>query len=151
MRAYASGQSTAPQHWFLSSGLDFRKFRFDEKVQDSDFFARTFDAVIAVGLLFLLPEPQQYALIARIGNILAPGGHCLLMAPTETGAWKDTNTGIKCLSLGQKRYEKILKESNMRLLDTYEDAGKNNYYAAENLRWQPDDAAAWQSFGGSST
>jgi len=104
-----------------------------EKVQDSDFFARTYDAAIAVGLLFLLPAAQQAAVIASIAKVLVAGGRCLLTAPIEVGTWQDMNTGIECVSLGRKRYEAILAASGLRLLATYEDAGKNNYYEAEKL------------------
>lgn len=43
------------------------------------------------------------------------------------------NTGIDCLSLGLKRYEHLLEEAGLRILDTYLDEGKNNYYATEKL------------------
>ena len=105
-----------------------------EKVQTSKFFARRFDGAIAIGLLFLLPETEQAAVIARIANVLLPGGRFLFTAPTEVGTWKDMNTGIECVSLGRKRYENMLKELSLRSLATYEDAGKNNYYEAEKPR-----------------
>ncbi|PVV24190.1 MAG: hypothetical protein B6D78_01875 [gamma proteobacterium symbiont of Ctena orbiculata] len=104
-----------------------------EKVQDSDFFERTFDGVIAVGLLFLLPEFEQAEVISRVANILVPGGRFLFMAPIEGGTWRDMNTGIKCVSLGRKRYEDILEESGLRILATRVDRGKNNYYETEKL------------------
>ena len=104
-----------------------------EKVQNSDFFARPFDGAIAVGLLFLLPESEQATLIARVADVLVVGGRFLFTAPIEVGTWQDMNTGIECLSLGRARYEGILKASGLRLLATWEDEGKNNYYETEKL------------------
>jgi SAM-dependent methyltransferase len=77
------------------------------KAQDSDFFNRTYDAAIAVGLIFLLPEHEQLALIGRVANILALGGRFLFTAPIEVGSWIDINTGISCQSLGRARYEAL--------------------------------------------
>ncbi len=104
-----------------------------EKVQNSDFFNRTFDGAIAVGLLFLLPESEQAAIITHIANILIPKGRFLFTAPTEIGTWRDMNTGNECLSLGQKRYEEILEKSSLRIIATHEDEGKNNYYETEKF------------------
>lgn len=104
-----------------------------EKVQDSSFFAQTFDGVVAVGLMFLLPESAQIALVERVSAALVPEGRFLFTAPIETGTWRDQNTGMKCMSLGRDRYAGILEQSGLRILATYEDEGRNNYYDAEKL------------------
>jgi SAM-dependent methyltransferase len=101
------------------------------KAQDSDFFGRTYDAAIAAGLMFLLPEQEQLALIGRVANILAPGGRFLFTAPIEAGSWTDINTGIPCLSLGRARYEACLQRAGFRVAATLIDQGENNYYDAE--------------------
>ena len=54
-----------------------------EAVQDSKFFDRTFDGVLAWGLMFLLSPEDQRQLIQRIADILVPGGHLLFTLPTE--------------------------------------------------------------------
>ena len=86
---------------------------------------------VAVGLLFLLPEEDQMALIARIAKILVPGGRFLFMAPIEVGGWIDMNTGIACQSLGRVRYEACLNAAGFRVAATFIDKGENNYYDAE--------------------
>src|SRR5262245_60327577 len=52
-----------------------------EPVEESAFFGRQFDAVLSWGLMFLLPEPDQLALIRRIGDVLKPGGRLLFTSP----------------------------------------------------------------------
>jgi cyclopropane fatty-acyl-phospholipid synthase-like methyltransferase len=103
------------------------------RVQDADFFGRDYDAAISIGLLFLLSEPDQAALIARIADILVPGGRFLFTAPIEAGAWRDLCTGLECRSLGRDRYEELLINAGFRVLKTYEDEGANNYYEAEKV------------------
>ncbi len=104
-----------------------------ERVQDTNFFGKKFDAVIAIGLIFLLPDSEQDELIKRVSSILKPGGRFLLMAPTKVGIWNDLNTGIKCSSLGLSKYQELLNESGLRIISTVVDAGDNNYYEAEKL------------------
>jgi len=98
------------------------------KIQEFDFFNRQFDAVIAIGLVFLLPESDQINLISRVSENLLPAGRFLFTAPTQTGKWKDSNTGNECISLGEARYNSILSESGFHVLSTYYDSGENNYY-----------------------
>jgi cyclopropane fatty-acyl-phospholipid synthase-like methyltransferase len=103
------------------------------RVQESDFFGRKFDAAIAIGLLFLLPEPDQAALISRISELLVPGGRFLFTAPIEIGTWNDMNTGLACRSLGRERYEGLLRNASFRVVATHTDEGANNYYEAEKV------------------
>lgn len=103
------------------------------RVQESDFFGRNFDGVIAIGLLFLLSESDQIDLIARVAEILVPNGRFLFMAPIQVGIWKDLSTGVECSSLGQERYGELLRNAGFRVLATYTDKGENNYYDAEKI------------------
>lgn len=98
------------------------------RVQESSFFEQQYDGAIAVGLVFLLPESEQSALISNIARILVPGGRFLFTAPIETGSWIDSNTGLTCWSPGQKVYEEYLISSGFRKITTFADAGANNYY-----------------------
>lgn len=104
------------------------------RVQESDFFGRKYEGAIAIGLLFLLSEVDQATLISRVSEILVSRGRFLFTAPTPYGTWKDLNTGLECTSLGQERYEELLRDSGFRVLATYTDQGENNYYDVEMVR-----------------
>jgi len=98
------------------------------KVQDSDFFGRSFDAVVAVGLIFLLPPDEQLALIHKVATALSSRGRFLFTAPLETGQWHDLNTGIQCESLGHARYEATLAAAGFRVVSSCHDHGGNHHY-----------------------
>ena len=104
-----------------------------ERVQDSDFFDMTFDAVIAIGLIFLLDADDQVALLLRVADALEPGGRFLFTAPVETGESRDEGTDHPCRSLGQAAYEDALRHAGFRILGYHEDRGRNHYYEAERL------------------
>ena len=101
--------------------------------QESDYFERQYGAAISIGLIFLLNETDQAALLRRVSEILLPGGRFLFTAPIERGTWRDVNTGHECISLGRAQYEATLEASGLRLTATYEDEGKNNYYSVETV------------------
>ncbi|MEM7764383.1 MAG: class I SAM-dependent methyltransferase [Pseudomonadota bacterium] len=100
-----------------------------ERVQESTFFERQFDAVVAIGLIFLLPADDQHDLIERIARHLHPGGGLLMTAPVETGTWTDVVTGMRCESLGEQAYREALTSSGFAEPDCLTDSGPNNYYA----------------------
>lgn len=102
-------------------------------VLDNDYFDRQFDAAIAIGLLFLLNQKDQFKLLHTVSDILRPGGSFLFTAPLEIGTWIENNTGHQCLSLGDAVYRQALQKAGFRVLDCYEDRGKNNYYQVEKL------------------
>src|SRR5215469_6715239 len=60
-----------------------------EAVQESRFFDRTFDAVLAIGLMFLLKAEDQRHLIQRFAEILVPGGRLLFTATAKPALWND--------------------------------------------------------------
>jgi cyclopropane fatty-acyl-phospholipid synthase-like methyltransferase len=104
------------------------------KVQESNFFDRTFEGAIAIGLIFLLSESDQSTLISRVAKILVPGGRFLFTAPLESGVWIDMNTGLECRSLGQASYGEYLRDAGFRVVATFTDKGANNYYDVERVR-----------------
>src|SRR5215469_1223561 len=58
-----------------------------EDVEDSIFFARTFDGVVAWGLFFLLDAQVQRRLIKKVAGALQSGGRLLFTAPNESGSF----------------------------------------------------------------
>lgn len=101
-----------------------------EAAQDSRFFDRYFDAVISIGLLFLLSEDQQRAVIARVAQALNPGGRFLFSAPLQVCEWPDSLTGRRSVSLGRNTYARLLDINGLRLMGCLCDEGENNYYDA---------------------
>jgi SAM-dependent methyltransferase len=101
-----------------------------EAVEDSTFFNRTFDAVIAWGLLFLLPAEEQRRLIQRIADILVSGGRLLFTSADEPLVWTDAMTGLESRSLGAVEYRNQLAGVGLSLIDEYEDEGENHYFDA---------------------
>jgi cyclopropane fatty-acyl-phospholipid synthase-like methyltransferase len=61
-------------------------------VEDSDFFQRTFDGVVACGLMFLMPEDTQSLLIHKVASALNPNGRFLFTSPKEIVKWRDALT-----------------------------------------------------------
>lgn len=105
---------------------------------DSNYFGRTFDAVISIGLVPFLREDEQQALFQRVSEILEPRGRFLFTAPIETGTWQDVTTGLECWSLGRIAYTRALQHVGFRVIRTHVDEGENNYYHAEKIG-----GAAW--------
>jgi cyclopropane fatty-acyl-phospholipid synthase-like methyltransferase len=101
-----------------------------EAVQDSRFFDRTFDAILAMGLVFLLNAEDQHSLIRRFAEILVPGGRLLFTATVKPGIWNDVMTGLESVSLGAEQYRKLLEAAGFTVAGEYEDAGGNHYFDA---------------------
>jgi 2-polyprenyl-3-methyl-5-hydroxy-6-metoxy-1,4-benzoquinol methylase len=101
-----------------------------EPAEACSFFGRTFDAIVSIGLLFLLDERRQRTVIGRAAAALVPGGRLLFTAPWQIGTWRDMTTGRQSESLGRKAYVALLESCGLRLVDTYEDEGGNHYYSA---------------------
>jgi 2-polyprenyl-3-methyl-5-hydroxy-6-metoxy-1,4-benzoquinol methylase len=104
-----------------------------ERVQDSDFFNRQFTAIVAVGVVFLLPEAEQIALLTALADRLKRHpqnrSRMLFSAPKEAGKWIDQNTGLECHSLGYDRYCAVCRASGLAEIDSYVDRGQNHYYS----------------------
>lgn len=100
---------------------------------ECDYFGRKFGAAVSIGLIFLLEEAQQMALLHRVGEILLPNGRFLFTAPIETGTWRDLATGHRCRSLGEARYVQALESAGFRVVGTHVDQGQNNYYAVQKI------------------
>ena len=103
-----------------------------EAVEDSLFFGRMFDGVVAWGLIFLLRAEEQRRLIQRVAAILVPGGRLLFTscAGTEPLVWNDAMTGLESRSLGAVEYRRALSSVDLSLIREYEDEGENHYFDA---------------------
>src|SRR5215472_6178045 len=101
-----------------------------EAVQESRFFDRTFDAVLAIGLMFLLKAEDQHHLIQRFAETLVPGGRLLFTATAKPAIWNDAMTGLESISLGAVRYRELLRASGLSVAKEYEDVGENHYFDA---------------------
>lgn len=99
-------------------------------VEDSTFFARSFDGVNAWGLMFLLTPEAQERLIHKVANVLKPGGRFLFTAPWQVCRWPDNLSGQTSISLGVDRYRSILEAAGLVLAGEADDEGDNHYYFA---------------------
>jgi len=105
-----------------------------ESVLESSFFNRKFDAVLSIGLIFLLRADEQRRLIQRFADALVPGGHLLFTAPAEPGIWTDVMTGLQSTSLGAEEYRSQLAAVGLSVTAEYEDEGQNHYFSALKTR-----------------
>jgi 2-polyprenyl-3-methyl-5-hydroxy-6-metoxy-1,4-benzoquinol methylase len=102
-----------------------------EAAEDSSFFNRKFDAIIAWGLMFLLPVETQEVVIQKMAKALYTGGKLLFTAPSTKMTWEDAITEIESVSLGAEKYKELLATSGLSLIEEFEDEGENHYYHAE--------------------
>ena len=105
-----------------------------EDVLESSFFNRTFDAVLAWGLIFLFGTEDQHRLMQRLADILVPGGRLLFTSPAKPAAWNDAMTGSRSISLGAKEYRTILGDAGLTITEEYEGEGENHYFEAIKRR-----------------
>jgi len=101
-----------------------------ETAESSALFDRQFDAVLAWGLLFLLSPDDQRTVLARMGQVLKPGGRLLFTSPPEPIEWNDAMTGLHSQSLGRTEYLRLLEAAGLTVEQEYEDVGDNHYYDA---------------------
>jgi cyclopropane fatty-acyl-phospholipid synthase-like methyltransferase len=97
-------------------------------VEDSAFFRRTFDAVAAVGLMFLLHPDVQCLLIRKVKQALNSNGQFLFTSPKEKCIWQDILTNRKSVSLGAECYREVLQTEGLILVREMSDEGNNHYY-----------------------
>ena len=104
-----------------------------EAVEDSSFFNRSFDGVLAVGLIFLLPAEKQGPLISHMASVLKPGGRMLFSAPRQIGGWEDVLTGQPSYSLGERAYKDIAASAGLDIVGEHVDEGESYYYEAQKI------------------
>jgi predicted nicotinamide N-methyase len=99
-----------------------------ETVQESSFFGRMFDGIIAWGLMFLLTREEQERLIRRAADRLLAGGRLLFTSTAQAAVWSDAMTGLESRSLGAAEYRRHLSASGLSVIGEYEDEGQNYYF-----------------------
>ena len=99
-----------------------------ESVEESSFFRREFDGVIAWGLIFLLRAESQLTLIHRVARTLSQSGRFLFTAPTQACNWVDVLTGRTSQAAGDAAYRAALEASGLLLIAEHIDEGENHYY-----------------------
>jgi SAM-dependent methyltransferase len=99
-----------------------------ESVLESRFFDRVYDAVLSIGLMFLLKAEEQDQLIQKFAEILVPGGRLLFTSPAKPAVWNDAMTGLESVSLGAEEYKKLLGGADISVTGEFEDAGENHYF-----------------------
>lgn len=105
-----------------------------EAMQETDFFGLTFDAAVAIGLLFLLDPDDRKRLITKVAGALRPRGRFLFSAPRVICEWQDTLTGRRSVSLGEATYVQLLEAAGFRLGAFQMDEGGNSYFDGELIR-----------------
>jgi len=93
-------------------------------------FSRTFDAVVAWGLIFILQAGAQQRLIGKVARTLNRQGHFLFTSPKQVCTWMDSMTDLPSISLGHEVYEQELGAHGLVLVGNDEDEGENYYYFA---------------------
>ncbi len=101
-----------------------------EPAQTSALFGRSFDGVLAVGLVFLLAEADQRVLLARLARAVKPGGRLLFTAPWQVCTWTDRLTGRRSTSLGEAEYARLLAAEGLSVAARHTDEGENQYFDA---------------------
>jgi SAM-dependent methyltransferase len=101
-----------------------------EAAEASPFFNRTFDGIVAWGLLFLLLRETQEQIIAKAAKTLKPNGSFLFTAPAPVCEWSDNLTGRRSISLGADEYRRLLATNGLTVTEEFEDEGDNHYYVA---------------------
>jgi len=100
-----------------------------EAVERSRFFDRTFDGIISVGLMFLLPATSQRALIPKMAAALNPGGKLLFTAPLSPVTWNDAMTEQPSRSLGATEYRGLITGAGLSPGEEFDDEGENHYFS----------------------
>jgi 2-polyprenyl-3-methyl-5-hydroxy-6-metoxy-1,4-benzoquinol methylase len=98
--------------------------------EESAFLSRTFDGILAWGLLFLLEEDIQRVLLQKTAHALRPGGRLLFTAPLEKLEWTDAMTNRPSRSLGAPAYRALLQPYGLQVSHGLFDEGQNHYYSA---------------------
>lgn len=96
--------------------------------EEASYFGKSFDGVIAWGLMFLLAPVAQTRVIRKVAQALNPDGRFLFTAPRQACEWPDNLTGLTSISLGADAYADIIEKSGLVLDGEADDEGGNHNY-----------------------
>jgi predicted N-acetyltransferase YhbS/ubiquinone/menaquinone biosynthesis C-methylase UbiE len=102
-------------------------------IQSLDSEGKTFDAVVAWGVMFHLPHEEQAQAIAKVSNVLKPGGLFLFTSGDEDGSIEGkpmNGVPFRYFSFSIENYRRLLAQHMLALLDVHRDGGDNIYYLA---------------------
>lgn len=101
-------------------------------VEDSDFFGRTFGAIICIGLMFLLELETQRLLISKVARALKPGGKFLFTSTKNEVTWNDSLTDRKSYSPGAEWYRQALRKEGLTVeREEIDEGGNLNFFVAK--------------------
>ena len=109
-------------------------------VQVCDFQGRTFDAAVAWGVLFHLPHDDQDRAVARVSEVLKPGGLFLFTSGNEDGSKQGEpmhGVPFRYFSFSVEGYRDLLAQHELTLCDVHSDSWDNIYYLARRSRHGP--------------
>jgi cyclopropane fatty-acyl-phospholipid synthase-like methyltransferase len=103
-----------------------------ERIEESEFFGCTFDAIVSWGVMFHLDRAAQERVIARTAASLNENGKFLFTSGEEEGTAEGVMNGItfRYISLGADTYERLLNENGLELLHRGHDKADNYVYLA---------------------
>ncbi|MFC4701947.1 class I SAM-dependent methyltransferase [Glaciecola siphonariae] len=99
-----------------------------EAAESSNYFDIKFNAIIAIGLIFLLPEDAQLKVLQNAAHSLKNRGRFLFTAPKQVCEWQDVLTAKRSRSLGKDAYVSELLKHGLILTNEYVDEGENHYF-----------------------
>ena len=101
-------------------------------VEDSDLFGKTFDGVICMGLMFLLPPETQRLVISKVARALKPGGKFLFTSVKDEVRWKDSLTDRDSYSPGAQWYHRALSEEGLVIeREEFDEGGNYNFFGVK--------------------
>jgi SAM-dependent methyltransferase len=104
-----------------------------EPVEESEFYGKRFEGVVAWGFVFLLPAKTQLQLMERVARTLGSSGRFIFTAPSQLCSWTDVMTGRVSQSIGDDAYRAAFAASGLTLAAEYSDEGQNHYYEVARL------------------
>jgi len=103
--------------------------------QTLPFADATFDAAVAWGVMFHLPQAEEIQVIASVARVLKPGGSFLFTAGDvvdDSGDHIGIMNGVEFhyYSFTTDGYRRVFVDHGLHLVDFHKDKGENGYYLA---------------------